>query len=72
MTYDEMTGGWFPEMPRAYDKSVVLGGGHVLYPCPDPQAQAEVLSKFASELARRAYQAGRREAKAEIRKVLFG
>jgi hypothetical protein len=68
---EEMTGGWFPDLPRAYEKSVVLGGGLVLFPCPDPQATSEILSKYAAELAKRAYRAGRAAAKEEIRKAIF-
>jgi hypothetical protein len=71
MTYDEMTGGWFPDLPKAHEKSVVLGGGLVLFPCHDPEATAETLRTYASQLARRAYQAGKKAGKDEIRKAIF-
>jgi hypothetical protein len=66
-----LTGDWVPVLPRAYDKSVVLGGGRVLFPVADPQGLAAILTDHVREIARRAYQAGRIAGKAEIRKALF-
>lgn len=66
-----LTGDWVPHLPKAYEKSVVLGGGRVVYPCPNPEETARVLKEHTLEVARRAYQAGRKAAKAEIRAALF-
>jgi hypothetical protein len=71
MEMARMTGDWVPCLPKAYEKSVVLGGGRVLYPCPDPEAQAAILTEHVKEIARRAFQAGRRAGKAEIREAIF-
>lgn len=68
---ERMTGGWVPVLPRAYEKSVVLGGGKVLFPCHEPGGTAAILTEHISEVARRAYQAGRKAAKAEIRAAIF-
>lgn len=66
----KLTGDWHPVLPKAYEKSVVLGGGLVLFPCVDPQSTAEILTKYVRSVALRSFQAGRRSAKAEIRKAL--
>jgi hypothetical protein len=68
---EELTGGWVPQLPKAYEKSVVLGGGRNLFPCPDPETTAKVLSEHIAEVARRAYRQGKKDAKAEIRKAIF-
>jgi len=68
----KLTGDWVPHLPKAHEKSVVLGGGLVLFPCHDPERTAEVLSEHVLEVARRTYRAGRRDGKAEIRKAIFG
>ena len=66
-----LTGGWVPHLPKAYEKSVVLGGGVNLFPCHDPENTAKILGEYAMQIARRAFQEGRRQAKAEMRKALF-
>jgi hypothetical protein len=66
-----MTGGWFPEAPKAHEKSVVLGGGKVLFPCHDPDGTAAILASFFADVARRAYIQGKKDGKAEIRKAIF-
>ncbi len=67
----KLTGDWVPHLPKAHEKSVVLGGARVLYPIPNPQQTADILSEHILEVAKRAYQQGRRDAKQEIRKALF-
>lgn len=67
----KLTNDWVPHLPKAHEKSVVLGGARVLFPCHDPERTAEILSEHVLEVARRAYQAGRRAGKAEIREALF-
>jgi hypothetical protein len=70
MKISELTGGWIC-LPENHDKSVVLGGGKVLYPCNLTDAQFQVLKDHIVETARRAFQAGRRAGKEEIRKAIF-
>lgn len=65
-----LTRDFVPVLPKAYEKSVVLGGGRVLFPLNDPKGIETVLREHIKEVARRAYKAGRRDAKAEIRGVL--
>src|SRR3546814_7319731 len=65
---EKLTNDWFPELPKAHEKSVVLGGGLVLFPCADPEKTAEVLSKYVQQIVQRAHRAGRRAGKEEIRK----
>lgn len=66
-----LTGQWIPHLPKAHEKSVVLGGGRVVYPCPNPEETAGVLKEHTLEVARRAYQVGWKAAKAQIRTALF-
>lgn len=67
----KLTNDWVPHLPKAHEKSVVLGGGLVLFPCADPEKTAAVLAEYATTIAQRAYQQGKRAAKQEIRKALF-
>ncbi|SKB63277.1 hypothetical protein [Sphingopyxis flava] len=68
---DKLTNCWIPNLPKAHEKSVVLGSARVLYPVADPEQTAAILAEHILEVARRAYQQGRRAAKEEIRKALF-
>lgn len=68
---DKYTGGWFTELPKAYEKSIVLGGGAVLFPLENTEANAEILREHLMKVAVRAWREGRKAGKAEIRKAIF-
>lgn len=70
-TLSELTGDWFPELPRAYEKSIVLGGGTNLFPIDNPQDLIETLNEYVIKVASRAYREGNSAAKAEIRRAIF-
>jgi len=70
-TIAKLTGDWVTILPKAHSKSVVLGGGKVLYPCDDPEKFAKILRGYILDSCRRSYQAGYKQAKADIRKVIF-
>jgi hypothetical protein len=67
-----LTGGLVPHLPKAYEKSVVLGGGVNLFPCEDPERYATILGEYAMQIARCAYQQGKRDARDEVKKAIFG
>lgn len=71
--FDKATGGWFNHLPlpQPHEKSIVLGGGKVLYPVADPLAQAEILAEYVSDVARRAFRSGQAHAKHQIRSALW-
>lgn len=71
MDIEKLTNGFHPELPKAYEKSVVLGGGRNLFPCHDPETTAKVLAEHVLDVARRAYRAGQRDARAKMRAALF-
>jgi hypothetical protein len=66
-----LTGDWFPHLPEAHEKSIVLGAGKVLFPVADPQAQAEILAAYVSDVAQRAFRAGQQHAKQKIREAMW-
>jgi hypothetical protein len=67
----KLTNDWYPAMPQAFEKSVALGGGKVLFPCHDPASTAAILQEYVADIARRAFQAGRKAGKQEIRDAIF-
>lgn len=68
---DRVTGGFHPTLPKAHEKSVVLGGGKVLYPVENPQEVADVLAAVIKDVALRAYRTGREDAKRQMREAMF-
>lgn len=56
--------------PVPYEKSVVLGGGHVLFPIEKPAVVAAELHLFCQALWNAAYKAGREDKMNEIKKAL--
>lgn len=56
--------------PKAYEKSVVLGGGLVLDPIANPPDVAATMHVYAQRLTQTAYEMGRKDALASIRKAL--
>ena len=71
LNMDILTEGWVPVLPTAFENSVVLGAGRVLFPCSDPEGTAKILQEHIYEVALRAYRAGRNKGKEEIRKAIF-
>lgn len=71
MELNTLTGGWFPNLPKAYEKSVVLGGARVLFPCADPEGQAAILSEHILDVAHRAFRAGQEAAKQKVRDAIW-
>lgn len=56
--------------PKAYGKSVVLGGALVLYPIPNPPDVAATLHLYAQRVWDQAYAAGRKDVADEIKRSL--
>ena len=56
--------------PKAYERSVVLGGGLVLFPLADPPSVAATLHIYADRLWKAAFEAGRKEALGGIKRAL--
>lgn len=69
---EKLTAGRFDVLPKAYEKSVVLGGGVVLFPVSDPEGTAEILTTYANRIARSAYRAGIQAAREQMREAIFG
>ena len=56
--------------PKAYEKSVVLGGGLTLYPIENPPDVAATLHIYTQRVWDIAYQKGRADVAAEIKRSL--
>ena len=56
--------------PTAHEKSVVLGGGLVLYPLDDPAAVTSTLHVYTQKIWEAAYQQGVNDTKKNIRNAL--
>lgn len=71
VTLDRLTNGWYQDLPVAYEKSIVLGGGRVLFPIENPDKQIAILREYVIDITNRAYRAGQQAGKEEIRKAIF-
>lgn len=56
--------------PTPYEKSVVLGGGLVLFPIEDPARAAATLHLYTQQLWDAAYAEGRQDVQSELKRSL--
>jgi hypothetical protein len=62
----------YASMVKAYPKSIVLGGGDVLYPVVEGriEQQAEIIRKVIRRAEEAAYERGREDALRGVRKAM--
>lgn len=71
MTYEDMTGGWFTSAPELHEDRIELTPEHTIRQEMPLILQQSLLNDYFSEVVARAFLAGKRAGKAEIRKAIF-